>query len=269
MRAKNGDVELHYDITGDGPLTIAFTHGIGSNGDGWGPLVSHLSDRYRCITWDVRGHSRSDKPETGYSLGIYASDLAAVLDAAGVERAVIAGMSMGGAITQRFILDYPERTIATIIMSTSSEVNEKGRQRWTNQAEFVEKHGYEAWLISQRPAHYTEEYLREHPEILEDEQRRIANNPDPKVFGQISRAVADYNMTKDLESVTVPALVLVGDQDTSTPPGGSVIISRHIPNSELHIIPGFGHGLYRDDAEHVGQLISEFLERRLAGVTTA
>jgi 3-oxoadipate enol-lactonase len=213
----------------------------------------------------VRGFGASSRPADGYSVGQFARDLAGLLDHAGIEQAVIMGTSMGGTISQRFILDYPERTLAAVIMSTSSEVNERGRERWMSQADAIEREGFAAYTRRTRPPEYTEEYLRDHPEVLEAEERRIRNNWDSRAYAQAARAVADYNYTAELERVRVPTLVLVGAEDKSTPPGGSVIISRRIPGAELHIIPGFGHNLAREAPEQVVELVSAFLERALAG----
>lgn len=255
MRAWIDEIELEYERAGSGP-PIVFTHGIGGTGADWAPLLPMLTPRFECITWDVRGFGRSSRPATGYGIDILARDLAGLLDALGLEHAVIAGTSMGGVISQRFLLGYPERARAAILMSTSSEVNERARAIWFAQAEAIERDGMAAWLARARPAEQTEEQRQA-------EARRLENNPDAPVYAQVTRAVAEYNYTAALETVGVPTLVLVGSEDTQTPPGGSVIISRRIPGAELHILPGFGHGLAREAPEKVGSLITEFLGRVL------
>jgi len=262
MRTTVDGVELNYELTGSGP-TIALTHGIGGTGEDFAPIVPALAERYRVLTWDVRGFGRSGRPPEGYSITRFAADLAGLLDHVDAEKAVIMGTSMGGTITQRFILDYPEKTLAAVIMSTSSQVNEAGRQRWFDQADTIEREGMAAWVRRSRPPEQTDEYLAQHPEVLEAEERRIRNNPDARVYAQVARAVADYDYTEELKSVRIPTLVLVGSQDKQTPPGGSVIISRAIPGAELHIIEGPGHTLYREAPETVVELVTAFLDRAL------
>jgi len=264
MRAELQDVELHYELTGNpAGRTIAMTHGIGGSGEIWSAVAQGLGDRYQILTWDVRGHARSSRPAAGYSIAQFAADLAGLLDHLGIPDAVIMGTSMGGTITQRFILDFPAKAAAAVIMSTSSEVNDAGRQRWEAQADFIAANGMRAFIERGRPAEQTAQYLAEHPEIVAAEERRIANNPDGAVYAQIARAVAFYNFTGELEQVRIPTLVMVGDQDAMTPPGGSVIISRRIPDAELQILPGLGHGLDQQDPQQVVQLVGEFLARRL------
>jgi pimeloyl-ACP methyl ester carboxylesterase len=269
MRARINGVEIHYDLTGSG-RTIALTHGIGGTGEDFAPIVPTLVQQYRVLTWDVRGFGRSERnPDAEYSIAQFARDLAGLLDHVGVERAAIMGTSMGGTITQRFILDFPHKTAATIIMSTSSEVNDKAKEVWQRQAEVIEREGMAAWVRRSRPAEHTEAYLREHPEILEAEERRIRNNPDGHVYAKVARAVSDYNYTEELRSVRVAALVLVGADDKQTPPGGSVIISRTIPGARLHILDGLGHQLVREAPNKVLSLVLPFLAEveQTSGVT--
>ncbi|HET9015909.1 MAG TPA: alpha/beta fold hydrolase [Thermomicrobiaceae bacterium] len=267
MYASIDGLRLYYDVAGEGPV-IALTHGIGGSADDFAPIVQALARRFRVLTYDARGHARSDRPDSGYTISTFARDLAGLLDVLDIERAVIAGSSMGGTITQRFILDYPDRALAAVIMSTSSEVNEQGRQRWEAQADEIERAGFAAYVRHSRAPGVDDAYLREHPELLAAEERRIRNNPDGHVYAQVARAVSSYNYTQELEGVRLPTLVLVGAEDRMTPPGGSVIISRRIPGAELHILPGLGHGLAREAPEQVAGLIVDFVERALVSDNT-
>lgn len=258
MRASVNGIELNYNVVGEGP-TIVLTHGIGGTGEDLEPLAARLADHYRVVTYDVRGFGQSSRPAEGYSISQFAADLAGLLDHLGIDKAIIGGHSMGGTVTQRFILDYPERTAAAIIISTSSQVNEKAKAFWQGQADAIAEHGMAAFVRRSRPAEYTEAYLKEHPEVVEAEERRIRNNPDGKVYAQAARAVSDYHYTEELKAVRVPALVIVGSADTQTPPGGSVIISRSIPGAQLHILEGVTHALPREAPDKAAALIKGFL----------
>jgi pimeloyl-ACP methyl ester carboxylesterase len=265
MRATINGVELHYKLTGSG-RTIALTHGIGGSGADWAPIVPLLAERHRVLTWDVRGFGESEQnPNAEHSIRQFAADLAGLLEHVGGGPSIIMGTSMGGTITQRFILDFPDKTAAAVILSTSSQVNERARDAWFNQADVIEREGMAAWIRRSRAPHITEEYLREHPEVLEAEQRRINNN-NPRIYAQVARAVADYNYTEELKSVRIPTLVMVGSEDKQTPPGGSVIISRTIPGAELHILDGLGHTMPREDPAKVAGFVTAFLDRVFATV---
>lgn len=259
MQAEIDGGTIYYELAGDGPL-VTLTHGIGGSAAEWTAVVPLLAERYRVLTYDGRGFGRSTKdPESEHSIERFARDLAGLLDHIGAAKAAVVGHSMGGTVVQRFLLDFPERAVAGVIMSTSSKVNEKGRDYWDGQAAFIEEHGMRAWTERNRAPHITAEYLRDHPEVREAEERRIAMN-DPRVYGKVARVVARYDYTDELPRVAVPTLVMVGSADTQTPPGGSVIISRAIPGATLHILDGLGHGLPREAPEKVAALLLPFLD---------
>lgn len=265
MRATINGADLHYELTGSG-RTIALTHGIGSSGADWAPIVPLLAERHRILTWDVRGFGDSEKnPNADHSIRQFAADLAGLLDHIEAGPSIIMGTSMGGTITQRFILDFPDKSAAAVILSTSSQVNERARDAWFNQADVIEREGMAAWVRRSRAPHITEEYLRDHPDVLEAEERRINSN-DPRIYARVARAVADYNYTEELKSVRIPTLVMVGSEDKQTPPGGSVIISRTIPGAELHILDGLGHSMSREAPTKVAGLVTAFLDRVFAAV---
>jgi 3-oxoadipate enol-lactonase len=216
-------IRQRYELNGEGSRTIAWVHGIGGSLDYWSDDLPKFPG-FRHLTYDVRGMGESTAEDGPVSLELWALDLAALLDALEVERAIVAGSSMGGAITQRFGIDFPERTDGLLILSTSSRVGEAARQSWMDRADETERDG-NAWLAA----------------------------------GQ--RAVASYNMDEELNAIRVPSLVLCGDADTTTPAGGSVIISRCIPDAELEIYEGIGHAPLHDEpksVERVREWLSQF-----------
>ena len=106
-KLDRGGVAIHYDIEGEGPVLL-LSHGYSATGEMWRDQVEALKDRFRVVTWDMRGHGRSDYPDepAAYSEALTVGDMAALLDAASVERAVLGGLSLGaplvGWIANRF-----------------------------------------------------------------------------------------------------------------------------------------------------------------------
>jgi 3-oxoadipate enol-lactonase len=140
-----GEVTIHYEEAGSGPLTYVFCHGLGGSGEGFEQAdMAWYAERFRTISWDNRGLGRSGQAAR-YSLPKYAQDLNGLLDHLGVERAVVFGVSWGGVVVQRFALDYPERCAAIVLDSTSSEVNVKASENWYMRGE-VARLGAEAAL---------------------------------------------------------------------------------------------------------------------------
>ena len=136
----NDELELNYELDGDpaSEPVIVLTHGMGSSLRSWDTEVPHLrmnaeepvpalAKHYAVLRWDVRGHGDSDKPPGPYSPEMHARDLAGLLRALGITSAHVGGNSMGGAITQRFVLDYPELVASAFLLCTSSERAPGGR----------------------------------------------------------------------------------------------------------------------------------------------
>lgn len=201
---------VHYELHGEGPRTIAWTHGIGSSLATWQPHLPEFPGFCHLI-YSVRGMGESQAVDGPVRLEDWATDLADLMDTLQIPSAIVGGHSMGGAISQRFAIDYPERTEALFLLSTSSRVGPAAEAAWLKQADEIE-----------------------------------GTNPH---LAAARRAVAKYNMDEALKTVSVPTLILVGDSDPTTPAGGSVIMSRLIPGAELEIYPGVGHSIFNDSPE--------------------
>ena len=206
-------IRQNYELTGSGETTMVWIHGIGSSLEYWSNDLGQFKNLQH-LSYDVRGMGNSEGTPDAVSLEIWAQDLSMLLESLDIEKAIIAGSSMGGAIAQRFAIDFPEKTQALLLLSTSSRVGEAATAHWMEQANETERSG--------------------------------------KIFlAQAQRAVASYNMDAELKSISVPTLIIVGDADPTTPPGGSVIISRCINDSELEIYPGLGHAPLHESDEPV------------------
>jgi len=223
--SANG-INQHYELTANGDQTIVWIHGIGGSLNYWAEDLSKFSN-FQHLAYDVRGMGETEGTSDAVSLEIWAKDLSELLKALDIKNAIIAGSSMGGAIAQRFAIDYPDQTTALLLLSTSSRVGAAATDHWRAQADETEKSG-------------------------------------DKFLAEAQRAVAFYNMDEELKEIAVKTLILVGDADSTTPPGGSVIISRCIVDSELEIYAGLGHAPLHESDEPV-----ERVQAWLATVQTA
>lgn len=239
-RVEVNGVWLHYEDEGHGsPLVLL--HGLGGSSRVWDEHLPVLTKHHRVIRPDLRGFGRSDQPPGPYSVEQYASDLLAVLQNAGLEWTHLLGISMGGVIAQRFALDHPQKVRSLILVSTSSEVNEKGTAAWRRLADLVESMGFDGRTIDPRRS-VAPRFAEEHPDRLQmlAEQTRQCN---PQSYAAAARAVASYHYTDELRQLPHPVLILQGLDDQLTPPGGSVKMSRTIPCSRLLLVPRAGHNL--------------------------
>ncbi len=254
-RARNGSVEIEYETFGDGqPETVLLINGLGSQMTRWPADFCEklVAKGYRAIRLDNRDAGLSSWPTEAYTLADMADDAIAVLDAAGVKQAHIAGVSMGGMIVQTIALNHPDRVLSmTSIMSATGEPE---TLRSTPEAAAVlntaapdPKADYEAFLahgvknacVIGSPAYpWTDAQLRERAVA----EHARAFNP-PGVARQMDAIRADGDRTERLKGLKVPTVVLHGASDPLVPPLGGEATAAAIPGAELRMIPGMGHDL--------------------------
>lgn len=255
-KARHGAVELEFETFGDDrPETILLVNGLGSQMTRWpADFCETLVARgYRVIRFDNRDTGLSTWLDGhDYTLAEMANDAVAVLDATGVARAHIAGVSMGGMIVQRMAIDHPDRVLSmTSIMSAPGA---KGTLTSTAEAAAVlnvappdPKSNYEAFIahvmknnrtIGSPGYPWTEAELRAR---AEGEYRRAFNPPG--VVRQRHAIMADGDRVPALTKLKIPVVVLHGVDDPLVQPIGGEATAAAIPGAELRMIPGMGHDL--------------------------
>lgn len=263
MRVRvNDEISINYELTGD-PATqrvLVLTHGMGGTLHNWDEDVPELSKRYAVLRWDVRGHGESDKPDVPYTAEMHARDLAGLIRALGLLRVFVGGVSMGGAITQRFLIDFPDLAAGAFLMSTSSQVAERMADAWEQRAVLAETQGMAAVIAGSARLANATSTVRPVPEDVarRDRERQLAIPGN--IYAHIVRAMKQYAWTPELRTIEVPVLILQGLQDTMCPPGGSVIMHRNIRNSQLIMLDHCGHTMYWDQPEQWRRHLLNFLD---------
>jgi pimeloyl-ACP methyl ester carboxylesterase len=258
----NNDISINYELTGDpaSQRVLVLTHGMGGTLHNWDDDLPELSKRYAVLTWDVRGHGESDKPDMPYSAEMHANDLAGLVKALGLSRVFVGGVSMGGAITQRFLIDHPGLAAAAFLMSTSSQVAERMADAWEQRAVLAETGGVQAVLDAGSRLANAHTSVRPIPEEKAQRDRERQLQIPGNIYGHIVRAMKQYAWTPELQQIDVPVLILQGLQDTMCPPGGSVIMHRNIRNSQLVMLDECGHTMYWDQPEEWRRHLLNFLD---------
>lgn len=252
-KAANGAVELEFQTFGDDrPKTVLLVNGLGSQMTRWPePFCEKLVARgYRVIRYDNRDTGLSTWPTEAYVLKDMAADGMAVLDAAGVDKAHIAGVSMGGMIVQRMAIDYPERVLSlTSIMSAPSGdvvatpeaiavISNPPLSPEADYEAFVAHGMRNARTIGSPGYPWTDAELRER--VIAEHARAF----NPTGVGRQRKAIgADGDRTAELRTLSVPTVVLHGAEDPLVQPIGGEQTAAAIPGAELRMIPGMGHDL--------------------------
>ncbi|MBN1803184.1 MAG: alpha/beta hydrolase [Candidatus Lokiarchaeota archaeon] len=258
------DINMYYEMKGEG-FPIVMIMGLAGNADWWDlELIEGLSRNYKTIVFDNRGVARTDNNDTDFTMKDLADDTIGLMDALNIEKAHILGVSMGGVVAQEIAINYPERVQKLILCSTSCGgahfvapdmrvlgVLAAGRGDKT-QEEFSRS---TTFLL------YPEEFMKEHPEIVEDRLQIRLQNPiaDNTYDRQAKGAFANATGEK-LKNIKIPTLVLHGKQDILIPFGNGEKIAELIPGAKLQLFEKSGHALFTIETDAVLNAIVDFLK---------
>ncbi len=255
-----GGVKIWWDTVGAGsPLLLI--QGLGYPSDASWRIIPELAARHTVILLDNRGAGRSDVPSGPWTIETMAADAAAVLDAAGVSSAHIAGFSMGGLIAQELALTRPDLARTLILGCTSpggklaipltADVAEQFTDWGTLPAEEA------AWKAS--AVCYSDS--TPHELIAADIDVRMKVAADRRGYVNQVKAVAQFGGVGDrIAAWTRPTLVVHGDADLIVPVANAEVIKRVIPQSEVVIVPGAGHILMTDGQRALVRAMLDFME---------
>ena len=222
-------VNIHYEDHGAGPAVL-LSHGYSATSQMWKGQVDALTDRYRVITWDMRGHGETDSPEDQgeYSEAKTVDDMAAILRHLGLETAVIGGLSLGGYMSLAFNVAHPDMVRALMLFDCGPGYkNPKAREGWnetaSKRAENFEAKGLDA--------------------LGSSDEVRVSTHKSAEGLARAARGMLaqfDSRIIESLETIAVPTLVLVGADDTPFL-GASDYMSAKIPGAVRVTVPEAGH----------------------------
>ena len=254
--------KIAYRVQGEGPPLVLIM-GYRLSSAAWpAAFVASLARRFTVITLDNRGTGMSDKPLEGYAIANMARDIAGLLNELGIERTNLLGYSMGGAIAQEFVRQFPERVsklilCATMCGGTRATYAKPEVTRVMRDLDGVtpEQIARRIWKVTYAPG-----YLAQHETLAEDQMRREIALPTPLHAADLQfQAFAEFDGSKALKEIQCPTLVVTGDLDELVPPQNSVLMARLIPGAQLVIIDGGGHRVLWEATEQCLTLIADFL----------
>jgi non-heme chloroperoxidase len=262
-------VTLRYAAQGDPTgVPVVLLHGLTDSHPSYAPMTAHLPDHIRAYALTVRGHGDSDKPSRGYRLDEQAADVAAFLDAVGHQAAVIVGHSMGSYIAQQFALDYPERTVALVLMGAFRSFGDPDLDEFRAELDAIED------PVPEELAREFQESTIARP--LEPGQLEQAIAESCKVPVHVWRAALDglLDAAPPTEAglITAPTRLIWGDRDQYIPRVEQLALEAAIPGAELLVYEGTGHAVHWEEPARAAADVAAFvsprgpLRPRLAGV---
>jgi pimeloyl-ACP methyl ester carboxylesterase len=247
-RVRVNAVELNYIDIGSGPAVVLL-HGNALTNRSWHEQLP-LARSYRLIAPDLRGHGDSDKPDGPYPMAVFVEDLRLLLDELNVDRAVIAGHSMGGRVALAFALEHQPRVAALVLIATSA-----GRYpRAGAQIERIRAVGVRVELWEWLSLMTTERT----PESLVSEVYGEMLRTPEHVRTEVWTMTGAFDISGRLHELEVPTLILVGDLDR-TLAADALAMNKALPRSRVFGVPDAGHLLHLERADVVNQMIEDFL----------
>jgi pimeloyl-ACP methyl ester carboxylesterase len=260
-------VRLFHETTGSGE-DIVFVHEFAGDSTSWEPQVRHFARRYRCTTFNARGWPPSDVPPavSSYSQQRAVADILAVMDAAGIGRAHLVGLSMGGFATLHFGIRHPARARSLVVAGVGYGAEPSTRAHFQAEAD-----ASAAVLLGQGMQAFVERYA--------DGPTRVQfANKDPRGFEAFKRQFAThsalgsantqlgvqrerpslYDLADSLRRIEVPTLILNGDEDWPCLQPG-LMLKRTIPSAAMAVLPNCGHTMNLEAPDAFNREVGEFM----------
>jgi pimeloyl-ACP methyl ester carboxylesterase len=269
----NDGVKLYFEETGAG-APLVFVHEFAGDCRSWEMQMRHFGQRYRCITYNARGYPPSDVPEKpeSYSQALAADDIVAVMDHLGLDKAHVVGLSMGGFATLHVGFRHPARARSLVVAGVGYGAEKHQEGRFRSEVEAVAKS-----LLEEGMAAFAEKYAYG-PTRVQFESK------DPRGFAEFKAALAEhsalgsantqigcqgrrpslYDLVEEMRALSVPTLVLTGDEDWPCLAPG-LLMKREIPAAALAVMPNCGHTINLEDPDQFNRLVGDFIAQVDAG----
>jgi pimeloyl-ACP methyl ester carboxylesterase len=260
---KSNGININYEECGNGePLLLIM--GISAPGAAWTQHVNEYKKYFRCIILDNRGAGASDKPAGNYTTELMASDSVNVMDALGIGRFHVNGISMGGAIAQQIALAHPARVKSCVMTATWAFCNNymksvfdvfKTTRRKLSPGDFAPM--FLLWL-------YSAKFFGDNPGLIEEITRGNASDPSPMphdAFDSQAAACVAHDLRGKLGGITTPVLLTTGSKDIFVPMENSQYLHENIKNSTLEVFEGYSHVHHWEDLERYNRVTTDFLKK--------
>jgi 3-oxoadipate enol-lactonase len=254
-------IDLAYQIDGDGPQTLVLVNGLADAKESWEAQLPAFAERYRVVSYDNRGVGESTMPTGPYTTAQNAEDLARLVDALGLERFHLLGVSMGGMIAQEYAIAHAERLLSASFCCTYSHPGPFCLRMFSCWRDLVPHLGVG---FTQREVilwAFTTDFFEEQEETLVEIEALMAANPQPveSYLAQL-HSIEIHDTRGRLGAVTCPSMTLVGREDILIYPKLSRRLHEELPDSTWVEVPG-GHACLWEYPDEFNQAVLDFLGR--------
>ncbi|NIF75919.1 alpha/beta fold hydrolase [Paraburkholderia sp. Cy-641] len=250
-------LELAYKIQGSGPF-VTLIHGIGADHASWDAIASQLEAHFTVLHADLRGHGASSLI-TRCSLDDFVSDVDALLDAVGVQKTHLVGFSLGGLIAQKYAVENSARLNRLALISSVAERTDEERARVLKRADQIDREGIAAVVAAAEDRWFTPAFKAANPQRVAYRLEQLVKN-DHRSYAAAYRVFAAADRGIAFDRISVPTLVMTGENDPGSSPRMSRLLHEKIAGSQLRILPELRHSVLLEAPDLIAGLLLEFLQ---------
>jgi pimeloyl-ACP methyl ester carboxylesterase len=254
-------IEIYFETYGEGdPLVLIM--GLRRNVEWWYRQIPVLSKHFKVIAFDNRGAGRSEKPKMDYSIRLFAEDTAELMGALGIENAHVLGISMGGYIAEELAINYPNKVRSLLLGCTSCGGNRAVLMSPERMKKFTANKGLtpEEILRKDMDIYFSDKFIKENPDKVEEFIGISLRYYQPAdAFERQFAACLRHDTVDRLDSISVPTLIMAGDDDPLVPSENSQILKELMPSAQLYFFPGGRHCFFMEEAGHFNRKVIAFL----------
>jgi 3-oxoadipate enol-lactonase len=261
MKITANGLGMNYALDGPpGAPVVTLSHSLATDLGMWDPQMPALTTRYRVLRYETRGHGQTEAPPGPYSLEMLAADARSLLQALDIPRTHFVGLSMGGMIGQVLALTTPELLSSLVLCDTSSRIPREAKPLWDQRIATAETDGLEPLVEPTLERWFTAGFRARRAEVVDRVRAMIRTTP-PRGYAGCCHAIAALDLTDRIGAITLPTLVIVGEDDPGTPVAASETIQRQIKGSELVVLKSAAHLSNMEQPEAFNRALTAFLSR--------
>lgn len=260
MLVRCNDTDLFYTTLGTG-APVVFLHPFPANHRFWLPVAAALSDHYRIILPDLRGHGQSAPGDGAATMAKHAEDIVRICDDCGIGRTAFVGCSIGGYVLFEFWRQFRNRVSALVLSNTraSSDTDEARKSRLQSASEVVER-GPEWFIDGMIPKLLGETTRSNRPDLVADAKRIMMQSTAAGISAAQQGMAERPDSVPTLATISVPTLIVGADEDQGSPLEHAQQMHRGIRNSQLRVIRKAGHYAAFERPEEFAAVLREFLD---------
>lgn len=259
MKINTNGIDINYELTGKkGSPVVMLSHSLACSLVMWQPQMAVLESAFQVLRFDTRGHGDSDAPQGAYSFEQLAMDAIGLMDALKIDRVHFVGLSMGGMIGQGLALDYADRLKSLALCDTAAIMPDETDPIWQQRIEAAGEKGLQGQVDETLERWFRPEYLQQNPPVVEMIRRQILATPVAGYIG-CCEAIRRLKYLDRLSKITLPTLIVVGEEDPGTPVAASEAMHERISDSRLVVLPSARHLSNIEQSEAFNAALMEFL----------